>query len=220
MADKLALYNEALGHLQEGAIRSLTENREPRRVLDTFWSGAVAYCLERYLWNFAYRTVSIDASTTIAPAFGYLFAFKIPDDWIRTRRLSATPTFMPPLLQVAEEAGYWYANVSTLYVQYNSSDPLYGMDLGKWPATFADFVALRLARQAAPRIPAKAELLAGPDGLIKREEKAAKVAGAICAMNEAVGTLPTSGWVGARRGFAPNMPGPGGDEPTGGGLVP
>lgn len=221
MTDKLSLYNNALTDgLGERRLGSLTEAREPRRVLDELYAQEVAYCLERKFWNFAYRTVKIDASTTVVPGFGFLYAFKIPDDWIRTRLLAAVPTLDPPLLQVAEETGYWYTNITPIYVQYNSSDPLYGLNLGAWPASFTDYVAKRLARKAASRIPGKAELLAGPDGLIKQEERAYKIASANCAMNEAVGFAPQSSWVRARRGFTTQIPGPGGDNPSGSGLIP
>ena len=147
-----------------------------------------------------YRAVLIDASTTLTPGFGYLYAFTIPDDWIRTRLLSASETFNPPLLDVKEEAGYWYANVTPIYVQYNSRAVLYGLDLGAWPASFADYVARRLARQACVRITGSSSMLQGPDGLIRQEQKACNVAAANCAMNEAVGFAPQGSWVRARRG--------------------
>lgn len=220
MTDKLTLYNNALGLLDERVLASLTENREPRRVLDSYWNDVVRYCLERKFWNFGYRTVQIDASASVAPAFGYLNAFTIPDDWIRTRKLSAVPTLDPPLIQVSEEAGYWYANLTPIFVQYNSSDPLYGMNLGAWPQSFAEYVELRLAAKSCKRITGSTELLQGPDGLIKREEKAYKVSAANCSMNEAIGFAPMSSWVRARRGFSPMLPGPGGDSPTGGSLIP
>lgn len=219
MADKLALYNAALGHLLEGSLASLSEKREPRRVLDTYWDSTVAYCLERKLWNFAYRSVQQDAETTITPQFGFLYAFKIPTDWIRTRLLSAVPTLDPPLTQMREEAGYWYTNVTPIYVQFNSNDPQYGMDLGRWPESFSDFVALRLARQACKRITGKDDLLRGKDSLIDQERRAATVAAANCAMNDPVGFAPTGSWVRSRRGFG-FMPGPGSDSPTGGSLIP
>lgn len=206
--------------LGERKLASLTEAREPRRVLDDIYDQEVAYCLERKFWNFIYRSVSIDSSSTITPGFGYNYAFRIPNDWIRTRRLSSSPTLEPPLVQVAEEAGYWYTNVTPIYVQYNSNDPLYGLNLGNWPASFTDYVAKHFAVTAAPRIPGKAELLAGPDGLIRREEKAYKVAAANCAMNEAIGFAPQGAWSRSRRGWMSGMPGPGGDEPSGGGLIP
>lgn len=207
--------------LGERKLASLTEAREPRRVLDDIFDQQVAYCLERKYWNFGYRSVSIDSSSTITPGFGFTRAFRIPNDWVRTRRLSSSPTLEPPLIQVAEESGYWYANLTPIYVQYNSKDPLYGMNFGLWPASFTDYVAHRFARIAAPRIPGKAELLDGPNGLIKQENDAYKVSAAICAMNEAIGFAPQGAWSRSRRGWmSGGMPGPGGDEPSGGGLIP
>jgi hypothetical protein len=220
MTDKLTLYNNALAHLGERRLASLSESREPRRVLDDIYADVTKFCLERKFWNFGYRTVEIDASTTMTPGFGYLYAFTIPDDWIRTRRLSGNPTLDPPLTQVSEEAGYWYTNLTPLFVQYNSSDPLYGMNLGAWPQSFADYVELRLASKGCRRITGSDEQLKGGEGLLKREEKAYKIANANCAMNEAIGFAPTSSWVRARRGFMPGMPGAGGDDPTGGSLIP
>lgn len=219
MTTKITVYNDALLLLGERKT-TLTEQREPRRVLDDLWDTVVAYCLERKFWNFSYRSVAIDASTSVVPEFGFLYAFPVPDDRIRTRLISSTPTFDPPLLQFREEAGYWFTNVTPLYVQFNSRDTLYGLNIGAWPASFADYVAHRLATKACARLPAKAELLAGPQGLIKREEKAYKVAAANCAMNEAVGFAPQSSWVRSRRGFSSRLPGPGGDNPTGGSLIP
>jgi hypothetical protein len=217
MTNKLSLYNDALvTHLGKRRLSSLSESSESRRALDDAFDDVVAYCLERKFWNFSYRAVQIDASVLAVPTFGFLYAFKIPDDWIRTRLLSAVETFDPPLLQVKEETGYWYASITPIYVQYNSSGPLFGMNLGAWPASFADYVSTRLARRTCNRITGSAELLAGPGGLIKQEERAYKVAAANCAMNEAVGFAPRSSWVRARRGFGPGM---GGDEPPGGSLV-
>ena len=220
MSDKLTLYNNALAHLDERALASLSENREPRRALDAVWNDTVNYCLERKFWNFGYRTVSIDKSASVVPTFGYLFAFNIPNDWIRTRRLSAVATLEPPLTDVAEETGYWYANITPIFVQYNSNDPQYGLNLGAWPQSFADYVELRLAVKSCKRVTGSTELLMGGDGLLKREEKAYKISAANCAMNEAIGFAPQGSWVRSRRGFQRGMPGPGGDEPTGGSLIP
>lgn len=221
MTDKLTLYNNALvQHLGERSLASLTEAREPRRVLDANFDGVVRFCLERKFWNFGYRTVEMDASTTVVPTFGFLYAFKMPDDWVRTRKISAVPSFAQPLLQVAEEAGYWYANLAPIYVQYNSIDPLYGLDMGRWPESFADYVALRLASRSCQKVKGNDDLLKGPNGLLEREKDAYKIASSICAMNEAIGFAPMSPWVRARRGFSPTLPGPGGDSPTGGSLIP
>lgn len=209
MTDRLTVYNMALGHLAERKLGSLSEAREPRRVLDDYWDQEVLYCLERKLWNFVYRTVQMDPSSTIVPGFGFNYAFAIPKDWVRTRLLSASETLTPPLLQMKEENGLWFTNVTPIFVQYNSKDPLYGMDLGKWPASFTDYVSLRLARQACKRITGKADFLDGPQGLIRQEQKACTVAAANCAMNDPIGFAPRGRWVSSRRS------GGGGDNPSG-----
>lgn len=209
-----------MAYLEERTIASLSEAREPVRVLNDLYQPTINYCLEREFWNFGYRTVSIDASTTVVPLFGFLYAFKIPTDWVRSRKISSVPTFEPPLLQISEESGFWFTNITPLYVQYNSNDPTYGMNLGMWPASFEDYVALRLAVRAAGRITGKRDLLVGPQGLMALEKHAYKVAAANCAMNEAVGFAPQSSWIRSRRGFQRGLPGPGGDDPTGGSLIP
>ena len=214
MTDKLTVYKLALSHLEERTISGLSDSGSPRRVLDEFWDTTARYCLERKLWNFAYRAVQMEASTSIDPAFGYSFAFRIPDDWLRTRVLSAAPGFNPPLLQYVEESGYWYANVAPLFVQYNSFHENYGMNLGEWPELFTDFVSLRLAEKACRRITGKGDLLEGSTGLIRRAEKACRLASGMLAMNDPVGFLPTGAWVRSRRGFGSVR----GDEP-GGGLL-
>ena len=96
---QLKIYNAALGHLGERKIASLTENREPRRVLDDFYNDVVQYCLERGTWEFAARNVQIDASTSSSPPFGFTNAFVKPTDWVRTVLLSANECFDPPLRQ-------------------------------------------------------------------------------------------------------------------------
>ena len=216
MTDKLTVYNDALGHLSSDRLRALTDSSAPRRALDDYWRPTVLYCLERKFWNFGYRTVQIDRSQSVVPLFGYAFAFKIPDDWVRTRKLSAVETLDPPLLQVAEETGYWFANVTPLFVQYNSNHDQYGFNLGAWPESFADYVGLRLAIKACKRVTGSESLLEGPEGLLRRETKAYRICSSICAMNEPIGFAPMGRWASSRR--TGPLRGDGG-PPHGGSLI-
>jgi hypothetical protein len=203
MADQLTIYNEALGHLGERRLLSLMENREPRRVLDSYWAGVVAYCLEQGLFRFAKKVVQIDADSTV-PAFGYNYRFAIPEDRIRTVVISSSPDLDPPLLQYNEEAGFWYANATPLFVSFISNDPTYGMNLGAWPQAFGDYVTKRLARQSCKRVTGSEAMLKGPGGLIEQEDKARRVTKANDAMNDPPGLPPVPFWVRARRGaFGP-----------------
>ena len=170
MSDKLAIYNMTLGHLLEDSIASLAENVSKRRVLDSFWDNAVKVCLGKSNWKFAKRAVTIDASSTTEPAFGFSCAFPIPDDRIRTELMSAFEQLSPPLIDIRDEAGYWYANVTPIYVTYISIDPLYGLNVGAWPEEFVDYVSLELACKSCKRVTGKAELLEGPRGLLVQRD--------------------------------------------------
>jgi len=142
---KLGIYNNALLHLEERKLSSLSENREPRRALDDAYDVVIGYCIEQGFWKHALRTVSIEASSSIDPAFGYQNAFVKPDDWVRTYQVSESENFEPQLLRFNDEGAYWYADSDPLYFRYVSNDPSWGYDLSRWPASFAEYVALRLA---------------------------------------------------------------------------
>lgn len=201
MTTQLFIYNEALGHLGERQLASLSENREPRRVLDYYWSPTVSYALLQGLWRFARRTSQIDTDTTITPEFGFSFIFQYPEDWVRTQIISTSPDLDPPLLQYRDEGGFVYANATPIYLSYISSDPQYGMNLGQWPENFADYIAFRLARLSCLRITSDKELMRE---LKKDEDKARRNAKGSDAMNDPPGMPPIPFWARARRGsFGP-----------------
>jgi hypothetical protein len=141
LTTQLDLYNGALLLCGERFLASLTEEREPRRLLDRVWSAnGVKTCLEMGQWNFAMRAIKIDYDPSIAPSFGYNRAFKKPDDWVLTSGLCSDEFFRAPLTRYWDEAGYWYSDIDTLYVRYVSSDVLYGMNMNKWPDSFREYV--------------------------------------------------------------------------------
>lgn len=199
---QLELYNKALRHLGERKLASLTENREPRRYLDDEYSDTILLCLRGGLWNWATRAVSIDSDSSITPAFGYQAGFPKPSDWIRTSLVSTTETFDPPLRYYQDQQGYWLANADTLYVRYVSST--FGLNLSNWPADFAEYVGVALARTIAPRITQNDNLLAQIEA---REEKYRKRAMANDAMDQPPSPWPTGTWVAGRirRGVLPGL---------------
>lgn len=220
MTSKLEQYNEALGHLGERRLGSLTEAREPRRTLDDFWQSSFDECMQAGLWKFAKRVVQIDHSSTITPGFGFLFAFPIPQDWVRTVVISTIQTLDPPLLDVPDEAGYWYANWTPLFVSYVSNDPNYGGNLGAWPRNFARYHAAQLACDAAPRITNNnneiiSRLREGSDrGIVRTLRIRARASDA---MNDPPGLAPRSTWSRSRRGFMTQIPDPASSGEGGGG---
>lgn len=215
MADKLSIYNFALLAIEERNIASLTENREPRRVLDQLWTPQVNFCLEQGFWKHAKRVLQMPASTTVIPQFGYNCAVAIPNDWIKTYVISSSPSLTPPLLDYKTEAGYIFSNADPLYLDYISSDPSYGWNLGRWSQTFANYVGYNLGKMAAGRL-AKSDKIV--ERVTKLEYRGKRDAKAIDAMNDPPGFSPTSSWIRARRGntFGNNDGGSG--SPTGGSV--
>ena len=208
---KLSLYNDALFLVGEREIASLTESREPRRVLDRAWdAGAVDACLEQGLWKFALRAVEIDYSTSVTPDFGYARAFDKPTDYVRTAAVCADEFFNVPLLQYADEADYWFSDLDTMYVKYVSDDDDYGYDYGKWPQTFSKYVSAYLANEIAPRLTQDKEKRVMIDSLMTRRLKDAKSKDA---MNDPTKFPPPGSWVRSRRH------GGGGDRGNRGSLI-
>ncbi len=153
MTTQLDLYNDALLICGERFLGALTEQREPRRLLDQVWaSNGVRKCLEEGQWHFAMRTVQIDYDTSIQPSFGYSRGFQKPDDWVVTSALCADEFFRTPLTRYTDEAGFWYSDLDTLYVRFVSSSTSYGLNLNKWPESFREFVAAHFASKIILKI--------------------------------------------------------------------
>lgn len=152
MATKLGVYQAALIALGERQLASLTEAREPRRVLDGNYDQAVAECLEAGQWLFALRTVSLDSDPSITPTFGYAYGFTKPTDWVRTAGIASDETFSAPLVRFIDETDYWQADIDPIYVRYVSNDATFGMDLSRWPASFTRYVSHYLAQLSCERI--------------------------------------------------------------------
>tara|TARA_R110002074_G_C12558458_1_gene667618 strand:- start:17035 stop:17676 length:642 start_codon:yes stop_codon:yes gene_type:complete len=152
-ATQLSLYNGALRALGERKLASLSEDRAPRRILDDIWNdGTIDACLEQGQWNFAMRTVKADYSPSVEPSFGLRRAFDKPVDWIRTSGLCSDEYFTNPLTQYRDEAGFWYADIDTIYVRFVSNHVSYGNDLSLWPESFVTCVELYMALEACEPI--------------------------------------------------------------------
>lgn len=150
MTSRLTLYNGGLRILGERSLLSLSENVEARRRLDTAWDGgALKYCLEAGLWNFAMRTVELTYSPSVTPSFGMRYAFDKPDDFVRTGGIWSDESMKSPLLEYRDEGPYWFAELDTIYLSYVSNDAQYGADMSLWPETFVKFFEAHLASEIA-----------------------------------------------------------------------
>jgi len=126
-----------------------------RRLLDESYDSAVAFMLGEGLWNFASRTVAIEAETDVEPEFGYQYTFEKPSDFVRLVAISDTGMMWPTLGSdqepaYMEEAGYYHANTNPLYVQYISNGASYGLNTSLWPLSFKKALEAYLAKEIAP----------------------------------------------------------------------
>ncbi len=203
-ADKLKVYNKALYKLGSRKLASITENREPRRVLDEIWGAAddmLSWALEIGDWNFATRIVELSYSPSVEPSFGHRRAFDIPTDMRKLTSLAADEFFTRPMTaREYQIAGpYWLADVDALYAKYVSDDPSYGFNSAAWSEQFCELLACKLAMQACERI---------TNSRTKKQEIAAELRQAMAyakssdAMAEGSKSLPQGSWLRARGGYS------------------
>lgn len=152
MATKLSLYNGALAIVRMRKLDSVTEANEARYKLDDEYDKSLAAMLEDGLWNFAARTVALEAATDVEPEFGYANAFEKPDDYVRLIAISMNGYLRPPLEDYRDEGQYWLADISVAYVSYVSNGASYGLNLGNWPSSFERAVEYDLAQRIAPHV--------------------------------------------------------------------
>ena len=213
MTTQLSLYNGALLHCGERFLSTLTEVREPRRLLDQVWaSGGVKTCLELGQWNFAMRTMQVDYDPSVEPAFGYSRAFTKPDDWVLTSGLCADEYFRSPLTRYFDEANFWYSDLDTIYVRFVSNDSQYGGNLNKWPESFREFVEAHFASKIILKLSNSQDELKRVQDL---RAKLLKTAKSRAAMAEPTSFPARGAWSSSRNRFPQRRDGGG----TGGNLI-
>lgn len=157
MTTKLQLYQGAHMILRQNAVdMAITDDTAFVNNLDLVFDKTARWCLEQGLWNYATRTVALEASVSVVPQFGYNFAIEKPDDYAgRIVAISANQRFWPNLNDYQEEgglSGFIFCNHDPLYLRYISNGVQYGLNLANWPETFATFVEHELAWRVAPHV--------------------------------------------------------------------
>ncbi len=195
MTDKLSIFNGALRVLKERRLSSLSEAREPRRLLDDVWDNdGVKTCLQMSQFNFAISSNQFDYDPSITPPFGYRYVMAKPSDFVRTAGVCTDEYFRSPLTNYFDNAGYWVSDFQTLYIRYVSSANDFGMDYSKWPYNFTRMVEAWFATQiksiAPDEVGDRAEMI------FKEWERKAKMTDA---MESPAQFPPIGGWVRARR---------------------
>ena len=198
MATRLGLYNAAL---QELGVRKLADTGEAvkaGRVVAGHYDNVVGDCLSAGSWNFAMETIKTEYDTGVTPNFGYTKVFAKPSDWVRTIGVSEDEYFSVPLLHFYDDANFWSADNSPIYVRYVSDDTGLGLSLGRWPSSFRRFVELELASRSCLELTEDKVLR---DEIRKDRDKAKSTALNHDAMNEANPKFaPPGSWTVSRGG--------------------
>lgn len=196
MATKIGLFNNSLTELGHRTLEDTGEAVEAGRALNRVYTQVVDECLSVGSWNFAMETIEATADTGVTPEFGFTEVFAKPADYVRTIGISADEDFASPLLQYYDDANFWSAPMSPIYVRYVSDDTGLGYELTRWPAAFTRYAELELALRVCPKI-AKSEF----DRVEKLRDKAKRTALNQDAMNEPQPKFaPAGSWTRARGG--------------------
>lgn len=203
MTSKLALYNLALGtYIGSQTLARIDENVASRYALDRVYDDVLTYVLEQGLWKFALRTADLTADRDDATMHRQ-YAYPIPDDFVRLAGISATGRFDNTggqLENYVEEAGVWYSDSPTLWVQYVSNDATRGLNLDAYPANYTQAVASWLAYQSL--LPVSKDRGDRADVLTLHKQALAN-ARRLDAVDEAVKQKPAGRWP-RSRGFSMN----------------
>lgn len=138
MATKLGIYKGTLRLIGPHELSTITDDRFERYKLDEIYDDAVQHLLEQGMWNFAtrYEELSTPASPT-DPHAGYDYAYSKPSDFVRLVAISDNASFDGTFEAYQVQQSYFYTDAEELHLLYVSNHASYGLDLTKWPQSFA-----------------------------------------------------------------------------------
>lgn len=198
MTTALLLYNAALIEIGDRPLSTISDAVESQRIITAVYDAVLAECLEAGQWNFAMRTVQLDADGTITPEFGPKYVFAKPSDWLRTSALSTDENLRVGLVGYLDDVNYWSTDTTPIYVRYVSNSTDWGLNLANWPRSFTRYVELALADRIVERLSQNAT----KKEVLRRDLKdARRIALNRDAMNEAQPKRrPMGAWNSARGG--------------------
>lgn len=198
MATKLGLYNGAMIAIGHRRLSDTGEAVEAGRELTAVYDQVVNECLSAGSWNFAMETIKVVSDTGVTPSFGFTEVFAKPSDWLRTMAVSEDEYFTYPLTQYYDDASFWSASTSPIYVRYVSNDTGLGFELNRWTPNFTRYVELELAARVCLKLTASASL---EDQVEKKRDKARRRALNSDVMDEAQPKFaPPGSWAMSRGG--------------------
>lgn len=181
----------------EGKLSSVTANRPERHALDSVWDeDPVKQMLEEAQWTFATRTLEWNYDSSVEPDFGYRRAFTKPSDYVRTTAFCSDEYFHHPMTRYADEGGYWFCDLDTIYIKFVSDDASYGRDYSLWTELFRNCVASKMAVELCLAL---TKSQSTTDKVEKKHGKYVKDAKSLDAMNQPTQFSPPGSWTRSRR---------------------
>lgn len=153
---KLQLYDNALLLIGQRALTGLTEDREPRHLLDSVYDlDAIAYCLEIVKPVFASKIVTLNTPAT-SSEHDLDSVHTLPSDYITVVGVYSDPKLDQPISRYLIEGNTLACEYDAIYLRYTSDD--YVTDFTNWSASFSRVASAYLAREISIKLtPAKYE---------------------------------------------------------------
>lgn len=154
MPSEVDVINMALGQLGQLSISTRIENTKQAREANRIFDQTRDNELRIHIWNFAVKRVVLPALVTV-PAFGYSYAYQLPDDYIRVIQAGDFPP--------GSGRGWWWwggwghgSEASEYRIEGRTIVTDYGaplslrylariIDPNLWDASFVSALACRLA---------------------------------------------------------------------------
>jgi len=148
--DQLSLYNNALTIIGQRALTSLTEDREPRYLLDNAYNfGAIAYCLEVVKPTFARKTALLN-SVTPSSDHGLDNVYTLPTDYISIVKVYSDSKLDQEISRYILDGNTLSCEYPTIYLRYISNDPV--SSFTNWTESFSRVVSSYLAREVSVKL--------------------------------------------------------------------
>jgi len=151
--DKLSLYNNALTLLGQRTLTGLTEDREPRYILDGIYDlDAIKYCLEVVKPVFARKTVLL-SSPVVSTEHDLDSVHTLPSDYITITGVYSDAKLDQPISRYIIEGNTLACEYASIYLRYTSDDHV--TSFTNWSASFARVVAAYLGRESSSKLAPK-----------------------------------------------------------------
>lgn len=159
---KTEICNRALNFLGESPIIDI-ESSGPNNVsLRNAYTFALEDSLRSHTWNFALARVSL-AQLSSTPIFGYTYQYQLPSDFLKLKETdSPYPHTIEGDMLLSDDT-----TMSIIYIKRIT-------DTEKFDSSFANYLAVRLARELAYNITAEATVSDRIEALYKEAKREAK----------------------------------------------